>query len=215
MAMKKMVIVGAGGLGRQVLAQLLVDFGHGREWLVGGFIDERGPDTVSPELGFPWLGTPDDFLVTDEYIFVSAIGDPSMRRRQVESLEARGAEFVAIRTRCQIGARTNWGPTFFGYDVSCGVDSNIGRHAFLDQDVLIGHDVTIGDFVHVGPRCFIGGYAQIGEGAVLNPGSMIGRKVRIGAGAVVGLGAVVLGNVPPGVTVIGNPARRFDFRASE
>lgn len=42
--------------------------------------------------------------------------------------------------------------------------------------------------------------AAIGAGAVLLPG------VVIGAGALVGAGAVVLRDVPPGATVVGNPA---------
>ena len=41
----------------------------------------------------------------------------------------------------------------------------------------------------------------IGSGAIIRQG------LTIGAGAVVGMGAVVTKGVPPGVTVIGNPAK--------
>jgi acetyltransferase-like isoleucine patch superfamily enzyme len=43
--------------------------------------------------------------------------------------------------------------------------------------------------------------AVVGAGAVLLPG------ITVGAGALVGAGAVVVGDVPPGATVVGNPAR--------
>jgi acetyltransferase-like isoleucine patch superfamily enzyme len=43
--------------------------------------------------------------------------------------------------------------------------------------------------------------ASIGTGATILPG------VTIGEHALVGAGAVVTGDVPPGVTVVGNPAR--------
>jgi acetyltransferase-like isoleucine patch superfamily enzyme len=43
--------------------------------------------------------------------------------------------------------------------------------------------------------------AAVGAGAVLLPG------ITIGAGALVGAGAVVVGDVEPGATVVGNPAR--------
>ena len=47
--MKRIIILGAGGLGRQVLAQLQVDYGHGIDWVIGGFLDERG-DAVAESL---------------------------------------------------------------------------------------------------------------------------------------------------------------------
>ena len=51
--------------------------------------------------------------------------------------------------------------------------------------------------MHIHPRC------EIGENLYLpHPLGIV-----IGKGAVVGMGAVVPKSVPPGVTVIGNPAR--------
>jgi acetyltransferase-like isoleucine patch superfamily enzyme len=48
----------------------------------------------------------------------------------------------------------------------------------------------------------IGDYAWIGIGAIILKGATIGRGARVGAGA------VVTADVPDGVTVEGNPARR-------
>ncbi|KIQ23899.1 acetyltransferase [Xanthomonas campestris] len=205
--MKRVVILGAGGLGRQVLAQLQVDYGHGIDWVIGGFLDERGADAVSPALYYPWLGEPMSFVPASDHLFVAAIGDPAMRKRQVVPLLAKGAEFISVRTRCMLGARTVYGPTYFGYDVSCGVDSRIGGYGFIDQDVLLGHDVDIGDYVHIGPRCVLAGNVKVGEGAVINTGALIARGVTIGEGAVVGMGSVVFKDVAAGQTVVGNPAR--------
>ena len=47
-------------------------------------------------------------------------------------------------------------------------------------------------------------HAWIGIGAIVLKGVRIGRGARIGAGA------VVTGDVPPGATVVGNPARVVD-----
>ncbi|CAD7381119.1 acetyltransferase [Xanthomonas arboricola] len=205
--MKRVVIVGAGGLGRQVLAQLQVDYGHGIDWLIAGFLDERGKDSVSRLLYYPWLGDPLSFVPAPDLLFVAAIGDPAMRERQVTPLLAKGAEFISVRTRCTLGTRTVYGPTYFGYDVNCGVDCNIGAYGFIDQDTLIGHDVNIGDYVHIGPRCVLAGNVTVGDGAVINTGALIARGITIGKGAVVGMGSVVFNDVPAGQTVIGNPAR--------
>ena len=48
--------------------------------------------------------------------------------------------------------------------------------------------------------------AYLGTDCILRPGKP-DAPLEIGAGAVVGMGAVVTKSVPPGVTVVGNPAR--------
>ena len=45
-----------------------------------------------------------------------------------------------------LGVRTSYSPTFFGYDVSSGVDCRIGAYGFIDQQTMLGHDVVIGDY---------------------------------------------------------------------
>ena len=93
-----------------------------------------------------------------------------------------------------------------GNNISIQTNAYITAFTTIEDDVFIGpRVVTTNDkyMVHgaklVGPTIKKG--ARIGANATLLPG------VIIGEGAVVGSGAVVTSDVPPGVTVVGNPAR--------
>jgi acetyltransferase-like isoleucine patch superfamily enzyme len=82
--------------------------------------------------------------------------------------------------------------------------------------VFVGHGVTFVNDLH--PRaCNPDGSPQapgdwtlvethVEEGASIGSGATILGGLRIGKGAMVGAGAVVTRDVPPGATVVGNPA---------
>ena len=94
------------------------------------------------------------------------------------------------------------------------VTSNIKIGKFFHANIYsyVAHDCIIGDYVTFAPgvKCngniHIEDHAYIGTGAVIKQGTP-DKPLVIGKGAVVGMGAVVTKSVPPGVTVVGNPAR--------
>jgi len=96
--------------------------------------------------------------------------------------------------------------------VSITSNIKIGKCFHANLYSYVEHDCVIGDFVTFAPgvKCngniHIEDHAYIGSGAVIKQGTP-DQPLVIGKGAVVGMGAVVTKSVPPGVTVIGNPAR--------
>ena len=92
--------------------------------------------------------------------------------------------------------------------------SNIKIGKFFHANIYsyVAHDCIIGDYVTFAPgvKCngniHIEDHAYIGTGAVIKQGTP-DKPLVIGKGTVVGMGAVVTKSVPPGVTVVGNPAR--------
>jgi sugar O-acyltransferase (sialic acid O-acetyltransferase NeuD family) len=94
-------------------------------------------------------------------------------------------------------------------------DSDIGRCFHANIYSYVAHDCIIGDFVTFAPHVMCNGNVHIGNRAYIGTGAILKQGTRenplvVGEGAVVGMGAVVTKNVPPGVTVVGNPARTFE-----
>jgi len=83
----------------------------------------------------------------------------------------------------------------------------IGRCFHANLYSYVEHDCVIGDFVTFAPGAKVNGNVTIGDHAYIGSGAIIRQGLTIGAGAIVGMGAVVTRDVPPSVTVIGNPAK--------
>ena len=206
--MRHLVIVGAGGFGREMFGAAREAVGYGSEFDVKGFLDAR-PEALDGFGGYPPIvGAPDSYVPAPDDVFVSALGSVSARRRCVAALEAKGAAFVAVVHRtATIGPNVAVGEgSFVAPHVSLTADIAVGRHVSVFHSSSVGHDTTLGDFSHVYAQWSVGGGVKVGEGAVIYPGSVVAPRRKIGAGAVVGAGSAVFVDVDPGVTVLGNPA---------
>lgn len=85
-----------------------------------------------------------------------------------------------------------------------GVGVVIGATAIVEDDVTILHGVTLGARypTDVGRR-----HPVVKHGAFLGADALILGAITIGEGAKIGAGAVVLRDVAPHTTAVGNPAR--------
>jgi len=207
--MKHLVIIGAGGFGRELFGIAREALGYGTVFDVKGFLDARA-DALDGFPGYPpVVGSPADYAPTADDVFITALGSVESRRRCVAAIESRGGRFISIVHRtASLGpnAVVGGGSLVAQYAV-VSADAVVGRHACVFQSSVVGHDARLGDFSHVYSLCALGGGVTLGEGAVVYPGAQVVPRRTVGAGAVVGAGSVVVLNVPAGTTVFGNPAR--------
>ena len=206
--MKNLVIIGAGGFGRELCSAAREAVGFGERFRIKGFLDAN-PSALGRFNDYPpVIGAPDDYTPQPDDVFITALGNIAARRRCAALIKGRGGKFISIIHRSAwLGQNTVIGlGSFIAHNVVLTTDITVGCHVDIFHGTEIGHDSYVGDFAHVYSLCSVGGGVKIGKGAVLYPGARIVPGRTIGDGAVVGIGSVVLLNVKPGATVFGNPA---------
>ena len=114
------------------------------------------------------------------------------------------ARLVSQRTRKKTGIEIHPGAAIGeGFFIDHGMGVVIGETAEIGNNVTIYQDVTLGGTgKDVGKR-----HPTIGDNVVIGAGAKVLGPFTVGAGAKIGASAVVLKEVPPFSTVVGNPGR--------
>lgn len=209
--MKHLIIIGAGGYGRETFGLARGSVGFGEVFDVKGYLDAR-LDALEGFSGYPpVIGAPETYEPEPDDVFITALGEIQSRRRCVKLVENRGGTFISlVHKTATLGQNVVIGKgTLVAPNAFLSADVRIGRHAAVFHGTSIGHDAVLGDFSHVYAQCSIGGAVRIGEGASVYPGAVVVPRRTIGENAVIGAGSTVFLNVRSGASVIGNPAKEI------
>jgi sugar O-acyltransferase (sialic acid O-acetyltransferase NeuD family) len=211
-ARRELVIVGAGGFAREVLAlvRAISRAGAGDAWRVLAFLGRDG-DPLGRELdGIPVVDALSPAAPASRPVGVSGIGYPQGRRAEVEARAADvsswatlihpGVGFDPERVRIGAGCVVLEGSSFT-------TDLTLGRHVMLHLHCTVTHDCVLEDYVSLMPGCHVSGNVTLREGVFMGAGAVVLQGIEVGAWASVGAGAVVTEDVPAGATVVGVPAR--------
>ena len=210
--MKKILIVGAGGFGRELLQWIKDINAEKPTWEIGGFLDDNLQALDGVEIDYPVVGTISDWQPKDDEVFALAMGKPQLKRMVVEKLKSRGAHFAAvIHPTALVSPFAHYGEglVMFPYSkLSC--NSTVGDFVSI-LTTPIGHDNEIGAYTMISGGCNIVRNVKIGKDVFVAAGVCIAQDVVVKDGAYIGLGSVVLKDVKAGTKVFGNPARIIPF----
>lgn len=210
--MKKLIIVGAGGFGREVLSYCFGMEARSKEWEIAGFLDDNPKALEGYPYDWPIFGTIQDYMPKDDEIFVMGIGFPTPTKMAIaQNLINKGAEFLTLIHRTTV----------------LGLNTVVGKGSIMAPFSLLSSDVVVGDFVTFNAYASAGHDAMIQDGCTISSYGSIAGNVRLGKGVFVGLhgcilpgvnvgdyatiaaGSVVVKNVKSGTTAIGVPAKRL------
>ncbi|GLZ38311.1 acetyltransferase [Actinokineospora sp. NBRC 105648] len=212
---RPLLLVGAGGLAREVLAaaRALPD-----QFTPLGLLDDDPVRHGVTLDGLQVLGPAElvhqheDALVL---VCVASPGRPDGRAKVVRRLNLPAERYATlVHPMASVAAGTELGEgTVLLAGAVITAPQRVGAHVLAMPHVLFTHDDVVGDFVTCAGRAALAGAVTVAESAYLGAGSLVRQGVRVGARAVIGMGAVVLSDIPDGQTWAGVPAKQLIDRA--
>ncbi|NDZ93628.1 acetyltransferase [Streptomyces sp. SID6673] len=206
---QRLLLVGASGLAREVLAAGLQD--------VVGLLDDDLELHGTDVSGVPVVGSVSSAAQRDEALLV-CVGPSAGRRHIVQRLsrlgvrDSRYATYLAPSAR--IGESSTVGHGSIVLDnVVVTADAFLGRHVVVMPNCTITHDDVVEDFSTLAAGVTLGGAVRIHEAAYIGMNASVRQGLTVGADAQVGMGTVVLENVPGKETWVGVPARPIGVNA--
>jgi sugar O-acyltransferase (sialic acid O-acetyltransferase NeuD family) len=207
----RIAIIGAGGLGKEVLC------------------------TIGELIGWEVLRRQVSFVVEEEYydtkevfginvlplsysnpgfdLMVLAIGDPATRIRITNALPASTRFATIIHPSVQLTPYTRIGEgSVIHGQVFLSCDVELGKFALINPGTTISHDSSIGDFFTCSPGVHISGTCSIGHRVFMGTGACIRNAIAIADDVTIGMGAVVTKDILTKGTYIGNPASLIEMK---
>lgn len=205
-----LVIIGAGGFGREVGDIVDAVNRATPSFDLLGFVDDGAPDAeVLRRRGTAHIGTSAELERWRGAGYVVAVSDPAARRRLDQAAARAGLEAVSlVHPTTALGIDLQLGPgSVTAAHTSLTTNIRSGRHLHVDRHVTVGHDCRLGDYVTLHPGATLSGDVTLGDGVRVGSNAVVIQGISVGEGSTVGAGAVVTRPVPAGQTVVGVPAR--------
>lgn len=209
MNVKDLVIVGCGGLAKEI--KWLIEECNKEIycWDVLGWISLEKPGSIVS--GLPVIGDDDWLLNYSKPIdVVVAVGNGFLRKKIVANLKQN--PFISfpniISPSAELSNCITLGEgTVIASKSILTVDIMIGSFFFCNLACTIGHDCVFGDYVTLNPGVNVSGNVSLGDCVTMGTGASIIQGLSVGENTTIGAGAVVVRNIPSDCTVVGVPAK--------
>lgn len=209
--MKELIIIGAGGFGREMLWFIDALNHPVAEWKVLGFVDDTPEKQGSRVEGFPVLGPIESLRDMDKKVYVTCpIGSSKGRKTIAEKLSGlKNIEFASLVSQDATFARNlvvgEGCIVYPGVTITSNV--KLGKHCVVNLGATLSHDVELQDFATISPGVTLCGNVMVGAGCELGAATTIIEKIVLAPGVKTGAGAVVVQSIDTPGLYVGVPAK--------
>jgi len=212
--MKDLIIVGAGGFGREV-AWLIENINEKEnQYNIMGYVDDN-KDIIGKTInGYKVIGDSDYLIeISKKNEIYGVISVQNARVKKIFEKKLIDIHWETLIHPSVIMAATV--EIGMGSIITAGniITTNvfIGKHCLLNLSCTVGHDCILEDYVSVMPGCNLSGFTKLKEGCWIGTGVKVIPSKEIGRNSIIGAGSIVIKNIPDNCTAVGNPAKPIKF----
>ncbi|MBB5685735.1 DapH/DapD/GlmU-related protein [Sphingobium boeckii] len=213
--MNRLMVVGGGGFGHEVMAWAADCHAAGTLPPLSGYLDDVERGALGGRL--QRIGSVADYSPQAGDELLIAVGAPRTKRQIVDLLRSRGARFAKlIHPSAIIGSNCQHDEGV----IICPLAMNTANTHMASFSTLLsfsglGHDARLGAFSIVSSHVDIMGHATVGEGVFIGSGARVMPGVKVGDDARIGANVVVQRNVSAGLTLFAAPAKSLKMPSSD
>ncbi len=211
-AERQLVVVGAGGFGRETVEAVRALNAAGARWRIAGYLDDDPARRGTVIDGVPVVGGTEKLSDMPDASVVVCTGRPDnyvSRPRIVQKLRLPPERYATIiHPSASVSTTSQLGPgTVVLAQSVLTAAVTVGAHVAIMPHVVLTHDDAIGDFVTMASGVCLSSSVHVGRCAYLGAGALVREQRSIGSCSLVGIGAVVTRDIPADEVWVGIPAR--------
>lgn len=210
---RDIVIIGAGGFGREICWLIEEINNNEKKFNILGFIDDDYDKRGKIINGYKVLGGIDYLKNKKNIYFTCAIGNVGIKKSIVQKVKSLGIRAqTLIHPSVVYGGFNKIGE---GAIICAGsiitTNTIIKDYVTINLSCTVGHDAVIEEYCTLYPSVNISGNCVIGKLSELGTKTAIIQGVKIGQKTITGAGTVVVKNMDGNCTIVGIPAKALNI----
>lgn len=207
MAKRKLFLIGAGELAREIESWISLDNAFLENWKIAGFLDRNLNALDNFPSDYSVVGVPETYDFQPDDAALMCIANPVSKKKIAEAIGHK-VEFITYLSNHSIIGKYNRIGKGSVVCPNCIISTNsiIEDYTTLNCGCTIGHDCIVGEYSSLMPHVDLAGHVKIGKSNFLGTKTTVIPGRKIADNITIGAASVVIRNLTKEGTYFGNPA---------